>query len=310
MPDPQPDPAIAVAVPCYNEAAAIAAVIDAWRRSLPEAEIVVFDNNSTDGTGTIARELGVRVIEVPRQGKGHAVRAIFREFADRDAIILVDGDGTYPAESARELLEPILKGFADMTIGARRPIEGANAMSPVRGIGNILIRATFAILIGEGPGDLLSGYRVFGGKAIRMLDLRSSGFEIEAQIACLATANGLRIVEIAIPYYPRIEGTVSKLSAPRDGVRIVATIARLGLRTRPWIILGLFSLSFFALYLVFHKKSLLVGAAINAIVGLGSLIAIRSLGIGDRDRVDPSRTREDYPDDSTAERLPDSHRIG
>lgn len=288
MPDSPTNPMIAVAVPCYNEAAAIAEVIEGWRRALPEAEIIVFDNNSTDGTGSLARELGVRVIEVPQQGKGRAVRSIFRNLADHDAIILVDGDGTYPAESARDLLEPILTGNADMTIGARRPVEGTNAMSPVRGLGNMLIRATFAILIGEGPGDLLSGYRVFGREAIRTLDLQSSGFEIEAEIACLATAKGLRIVEIPISYYPRIEGTVSKLSAPRDGIRIVAMIARLGLRTRPWVILGIFSLSTFALFLVFHKRALLVLAAINAIVGLGSVIGVRWLRFRDRGRVDRS----------------------
>ena len=96
-------PRIAVAIPCFNEAAAISAVIARWREALPIAEIIVFDNNSTDGTGAVARNLGVRVIDVPDQGKGYAVRAAFSELADRDALILVDGDGTYPADYAAAL---------------------------------------------------------------------------------------------------------------------------------------------------------------------------------------------------------------
>src|SRR4051794_30006126 len=152
-------PRIAVAIPCYNEAAAIAIVLAQWRAALPGAEVVVFDNNSTDGTGQLARERGARVVEVHEQGKGCAVRAIFAELADRDAVILVDGDGTYPAGAAPALLGPILAGRADMTVGARRPVAEAGAMHPVRGLGNVLIRASFRVLIGQAPGDLLSGYR-------------------------------------------------------------------------------------------------------------------------------------------------------
>jgi glycosyltransferase involved in cell wall biosynthesis len=139
-PSPVESPSIAVAIPCYNEAAAVATVVAQWRAALPGAEIVVFDNNSTDGTGAIARGLGVRVVPVPEQGKGHAVRAAFAELADRRAVVLVDGDGTYPAEAVGALLAPILDGSAEMTVGARRPVEEAGAMTAVRGLGNVLIR--------------------------------------------------------------------------------------------------------------------------------------------------------------------------
>ena len=225
---------LAVAIPCYNEAAAIVAVIASWREALPEAEIVVFDNNSTDGTGDLARNLGVRVVAVPDQGKGHAVRAIFRDLCDRDAVILVDGDGTYPASKAREILAPILDGSADMTIGARVPVAEAGAMSPVRGIGNLLIRAAFRALIGRGPGDLLSGYRGFSRAFLTSVALRSTGFEIETELAGEAVARGMRTIEILVPYYPRIAGTTSKLRAFRDGRRILAMIVALALRLRPW----------------------------------------------------------------------------
>lgn len=233
-------PRVAVAIPCYNEAAAIATVIAEWRAALPEAEIVVFDNNSTDGTGAIARGLGVRVVEVPAQGKGHAVRAIFAELAGLDAVVMIDGDGTYPAGAVGPLLLPVLDGSADMAVGARRPEAEAGAMSPLRGLGNVLIRAAFRVLIGRGPGDLLSGYRVFGRRFREEIVLRSGGFEIETELASEAVARGLRTVEIPVPYRARIPGTVSKLNAFRDGWRILATIVAQGLRLRPWrFLLGL-----------------------------------------------------------------------
>jgi glycosyltransferase involved in cell wall biosynthesis len=232
-----PSPSISVAIPCFNEGAAIAAVIASWREALPEGEIVVFDNNSTDGTGDVARGLGVRVVPVPEQGKGHAVRAIFRELADRDAVLLVDGDGTYPASECRKLLAPILDRSADMTIGARRPVAEMGAMSPVRGLGNLLIRSAFRVLIGRGPGDLLSGYRGFSRKFLGGVALRSSGFEIETELAGEAVARGMRTVEVLVPYYPRIAGTASKLRAFRDGRRILFTILKLALRMRPWRVL-------------------------------------------------------------------------
>ncbi len=225
---------IAVAIPCYNEAAAVEAVVTEWRAALPEAELVVFDNNSTDGTGALARRLGVRVVEVRDQGKGHAVRAIFEDLADREVVLLVDGDGTYPARSARALLEPVLAGRADMTIAARRPVDAPGAMSPLRGLGNLLIGAAFAVLIGPGTSDLLSGYRAFGRRFREVVRPRSAGFEIEAELSGQAAARGLRVVEVPVPYHPRIAGTASKLRLFRDGGRILGAILMQGLRLRPW----------------------------------------------------------------------------
>ena len=228
---------IAVAIPCYNEAPAIGQVISDWSEALPSAEIVVFDNNSNDGTTDAARAAGAQVVPVPEQGKGHVVRAIFATLSDRDAVILIDGDGTYPASAIHGLLQPVLNGQVDMAVGARRPVQGAGAMSPVRGLGNVLIRAAFRVLIGRGPGDLLSGYRVFSRHFRESVHLRSSGFEIETELAGEAVARNLKTLEIPVPYYPRIAGTASKLNAFRDGSRILWTILSLGLRLRPWRIL-------------------------------------------------------------------------
>ncbi len=224
---------IAVAIPCYNEAGAILDVLDRWQSALPDAEIVVFDNNSTDDTASLALSRSVRVVPVPRQGKGFVVQAIFTELGDRPAVILTDGDGTYPPEEIPRLLAPILNGSAEMTVGARQPVANAGAMSPVRWFGNLLIRAAFRTLIGRGPGDLLSGYRVFSRRFLQQVHPRSEGFEIETELTGEAVAQGLKTLEIPVPYHPRAAGTASKLRAFRDGRRILWTILALALRLRP-----------------------------------------------------------------------------
>jgi len=226
-------PRIAVAIPCFNEAAAIGTVIAQFRTALPGAEIVVFDNNSTDGTSNVARQQGVRVEAVAEQGKGHVVRAAFALLGDRDVVLLVDGDGTYPAEAAPLLVASVLDEAADMVVGARQPELGAGAMSPVRGLGNLLIRSAFRLLISKGTADLLSGYRAFSPKFLRTVSLRSEGFEIETELAIEAVTRKLRTLEVSVPYRPRIAGTVSKLRAFRDGRRILKTIIVQGLRRDP-----------------------------------------------------------------------------
>jgi glycosyltransferase involved in cell wall biosynthesis len=225
---------VAVAIPCHNEAAAIAEVILAWRAALPDAAIVVFDNASTDGTGDLARALGVRVIHVKELGKGNAVRAAFDSLDDYDLMVMTDGDGTYPAEEVHRLLVPVLEGEADMVIGERRPVHELGAMTPVRRAGNFLIRSAFRALIGQNPGDMLSGYRVFSRSFRRLVKLRSAGFEIETELSCEAILHGLRVVEVPVPYRPRIEGTQSKLRAFRDGRRILWMILGESARDAPW----------------------------------------------------------------------------
>ncbi len=240
-----PDSArIAVAIPCFNEAPAITTVIAQFRAALPDAEIVVFDNNSTDGTGAIARGLGVRVVNVPEQGKGHAVRAAFASLEEFDVIVLTDGDGTYPAEAAPLLVALVLEDSADMSVGARQPMPGAGAMTFTRGVGNRLIRTAFWLLIGPGNTDLLSGYRAFSRRYRGQVKLRSEGFEIETELTSEAVARGLRVVEISVPYHPRIAGTQSKLSAFRDGRKILATIVKQGVRLRPLRLVLLFVVTF------------------------------------------------------------------
>jgi glycosyltransferase involved in cell wall biosynthesis len=230
----RPTPTIAVAIPCYNEAAAVGTVVDQFRAALPDAEIVVFDNNSNDGTGAIAREHGARVVLVPEQGKGHAVRAAFATLRDYDVVMMVDGDGTYPAEAAPLLAAPILEGVAATVVGSRQPVPGAGAMAPVRALGNFLIRSAFQVFIGPEAGDLLSGYRAFSRAFVESVDLRSEGFEIETELAVTTVARRFPAIAVSVPYHPRIAGTESKLRAFRDGRRILATITTEGIRLKPW----------------------------------------------------------------------------
>jgi glycosyltransferase involved in cell wall biosynthesis len=272
-------PRVAVAIPCYNEAAAIAIVIAAFRSALPGAEIVVFDNNSTDGSGTIAREAGAGVVPVTDQGKGHAVRAAFQVLAEFDLIVLTDGDGTYPADAASKLLAPVLAGEADMSVGARRPAAGAGAMTLTRGVGNHLIRAAFRVLIGPGNSDLLSGYRVFNRRFRDTVTLRSSGFEIETELASEAVARKMRVVEIPVEYLPRLAGTQSKLHAVRDGWRIIRTILVQSLRLRPYRPVLLWTIPCAALAATVHW-----GFAVAAGLGLMAMSAVVLVEIRSRQR--------------------------
>jgi MYXO-CTERM domain-containing protein len=278
-PDIDPAPRIAVAIPCYNEAAAIGTVIAQFRAALPGAEIVVFDNNSTDGTADIAQSAGVRVEPVPDQGKGNVVRAAFALLGDRDVLVLVDGDGTYPGEAAPLLVAPVLERTADMVVGARHPERGVGAMSPVRGLGNFLIRSAFRLLIGPGTGDLLSGYRAFSPRFLQTVKLRSQGFEIETELAIEAVTRRLRTLEVSVPYRPRIAGTVSKLRAFRDGRRILGVILRQSLRHHAWrpILIWLIVCSFVASWVQ-------PTYAAAASVGLFALLSLLLIAVGRRRR--------------------------
>ncbi len=283
-PDALPAPArIAVAIPCYNEAPAIPIVFAQFRAALPDAEIVVFDNNSTDLTGEIARALGARVVAVPHQGKGHAVRAAFADLAAFDVVVLTDGDGTYPAADAHRLIAPVRDGLADMSVGARRPAPGAHAMTITRGLGNVLIRAAFWLLIGPGTTDLLSGYRAFNRRFRTRVQLRSTGFEIETELASEAVGRRLTVVEVPITYHPRIVGTESKLRAFRDGWRILLAIVRQGTRLRPHRALLAWLVPCSVLALTVHRSFAALG-------GLGLLLLWSLVVIDIRARHQPERS--------------------
>ena len=223
---------IAVIIPCYNEA--IARVVDNFRRELPEAAIYVYDNNSIDGTAEIARGRGAIVRHEPRQGKGNVCRQMFRDI-DADCYLMVDGDDTYPAESARSLCAPVLAGEADMVVGDRLS-NGTYAEENKRtfhGFGNDLVRAMIRWIYGYGFEDVMTGYRAMSRPFVKTFPVLSEGFQIETELSIHAVDRRWRIADVPVEYRDRPEGSVSKLNTVRDGLKVIAMIGALFKDYRP-----------------------------------------------------------------------------
>ncbi|HUI97139.1 MAG TPA: glycosyltransferase family 2 protein [Xanthobacteraceae bacterium] len=222
---------IAVLVPCFNEERTIAGVIADFHANLPDAEIYVYDNNSTDRTVEIARAAGATVRRERRQGKGHVVRRMFGD-VDADIYVLVDGDATYDAPSVHAMIARLLDGGLDMVVGARRDQEEA-AYRPGHRLGNRMLTGFVDRVFGAAFADMLSGYRVFSRRFVKSFPALSGGFEIETELTVHALNLELPVAEIETPYFARPAGSVSKLSTWRDGLRILRTIVRLYRAERP-----------------------------------------------------------------------------
>lgn len=219
---------VAVLIPCYNEELTVGKVIDDFRRVLPGASIYVYDNNSSDRTAQVAREHGAQVRFEPRQGKGVTVRQMFRDI-EADCYLLVDGDSTYPADAAPALIDPILTGEADMTVGDRLS-NGSYAQEnqrPFHDFGNNLVRWLIRLMYGYAFHDVMTGYRAFSRVFVRSLPVVSRGFQLECEISIHAVDKGWRIKEVPIDYRDRPAGSVSKLSTVSDGVRVLMAIGSL-----------------------------------------------------------------------------------
>ncbi len=242
---------VAVLIPCYNEAITIEKVVADFRAALPEAAIYVYDNNSTDGTGELARAAGAIVRLESRQGKGNVVREMFREI-DADYYLMVDGDDTYPAEAAVRLLEPLVDDLADMTVGDRlsNGTYGEENDRAFHGFGNNLVRALIKWLYGYAYHDVMSGYRAFNRVFVKTMAVMSTGFQIETEISIHAVDKRWRIQEIPIVYRDRPEGSVSKLSTFGDGAKVIKAIASLFKNYRPLAFFGWVALIFVVLGLV------------------------------------------------------------
>src|ERR1700746_2921059 len=224
-------PRIAVLVPCYNEEAAVAAVVKGFRQALPSAQIYVYDNNSRDRTADVAREAGAEVRSERRQGKGHVVRRMFADI-DADVYVLVDGDATYDAPSAPRMIEKLLAEHLDMVVGLRVDQEQAAYRRGHR-TGNWMLTSFLSSVFGQGFKDILSGYRIFSRRFVKSFPVLSDGFEIETELTVHALELMLPLAELETPYYARPEGSVSKLNTWRDGFRILATILKLYRSEKP-----------------------------------------------------------------------------
>ena len=229
--DLQRAPVIAVLVPCYNEALTIPRVVAEFRGALPTATVYVYDNNSRDGTAEAARAAGAVVRTEPQQGKGHVIRRMFADI-EADAYVLVDGDATYDAGSAPEMVGLLLEQALDMVNGARVS-QAEAAYRPGHVFGNRVLTGLVAAIFGNRVSDMLSGYRVFSRRFVKSFPALSTGFETETEFTVHALELWMPIGEVPTPYRERPEGSQSKLNTWRDGLRILRTIVLLVKEERP-----------------------------------------------------------------------------
>lgn len=232
---------VAVLLPCHNEEAAIGKTVAAFRHVLPDADIYVYDNNSTDNTIAIARQHHAITRSERLQGKGHVVRRMFSDI-DADIYILADGDATYDASAAPKMVEMLCEQGLDMVVGIRQSISD-QAYRLGHQFGNRVLNGILAWLFGRNFTDILSGYRAFSKRFVKSFPILSTGFEIETEISVHALALQMPVAEIETRYSARPEGSFSKLSTYRDGWRILLTIMSLFRLERPMLffsVIGIF----------------------------------------------------------------------
>ena len=234
LPDPaEPNPSlrIAVLVPCYNEEASIAKVVTDFRSALPKASVYVYDNASTDRTLQVAREAGAVVRREPLKGKGNVIRRMFAD-VEADVYVVVDGDATYDASSAPAMVERLRSELLDMVSGSRVTQESA-AYRPGHRFGNALLTKIVTLVFGNRIQDMLTGYRVLSRRFVKSFPALSKGFEIETELTIHALELCLPVAEMPTIYRSRPDGSSSKLSTIKDGIRILLTIIRLLKEARP-----------------------------------------------------------------------------
>ena len=273
-------------IPCHNEELSIGLTIGEIRSYLPEIEIWVIDNGSTDDTGVFARELGARVIKCPTLGKGYAIRSAFSKVRnDFDAIFMVDGDHTYSIENINLAIEAIVNDGFDMVVGTRVQEDWNSA---TRGhhyrrghtSGNILLTRIFKILFGIEIKDTLSGWRCFSPGFVRSFPGGASGFELETELNAHIFLIKGAFKSLDVGYRGRVEGANSKLHTVKDGLRILRRLLFLFRTERPLIAYTALGLPWLALSLILIRNVLenyftlgLIPNFPSLIAGVGSFIA-------------------------------------
>jgi len=246
---------IAVLVPCYNESQTIKTVVEDFKRVLPEATVYVYDNNSTDGTDEIARAAGAVVRYEHQQGKGNVIRRMFREI-DAKVYVIVDGDDTYPAEAAPEMIRKVLEDRSDMVVGDRlSSTYFTENKRPFHNSGNSFVRNCINRFFDTNIQDILTGYRAFSYQFVKTFPVLSKGFEIETEMSIHAADKHMQVDNVIVEYRDRPEGSVSKLNTFSDGFKVLVRILNLYKNYRP--------LAFFSLL-----------AGVLGVLGIGFLIPI------------------------------------
>ncbi len=235
---------IAVLIPCYNESKTIEKVIKDYQKALPNADIYVYDNNSTDGTDEIARKAGAIVRYEYRQGKGNVIRSMFREI-DAKCYLMIDGDDTYPSENAKEMCDFVLNGQADMVIGDRLSSTYFKENKRLfHNFGNNLVRFLINFIFQNHIKDIMTGYRAFSYDFVKSFPILSKGFEIETEMTIHAVDKNFKIKEIPVKYRNRPTGSNSKLNTYSDGLKVLKTIGVLFAEYKPFLFFNLFALIF------------------------------------------------------------------
>lgn len=279
---------IAVLIPCYNESKTIEKVVKDFKAALPEAVIYVYDNNSSDGTDEIARNAGAVVRYEFQQGKGNVIRRMFREI-DAECYIMTDGDDTYPAECAPEMVDMVLKRKTDMVVGDRlSSTYFTENKRPFHNFGNSLVRKSINTLFDTDIKDMMTGYRAFSYQFVKSFPVLSKGFEIETEMSIHAADKNMFVENSVITYRDRPEGSVSKLNTYSDGFKVIRTIIRLFRTYKPMsffgaiaAVLALVSIGFFVPVLnVYHKTGLVPNFPTLIVCGFVMLAAILALFAG------------------------------
>ena len=215
---------IAVLIPCYNESQTIAKVVRDYKEALPEAVIYVYDNNSTDDSAKIAREAGAVVRHEYKQGKGNVMRRMFMEI-DADCYLMVDGDDTYPADNARQMVDAVLERKADMVIGDRLSSTYFTENKRLfHNFGNTIVKKSINVLFHSDISDIMTGYRAFSYRFVKTFPVLSEGFEIETEMTIHAIDKNMEVENVVVMYRDRPEGSESKLDTVGDGIRVLFTI--------------------------------------------------------------------------------------
>ena len=274
---------VAVLIPCYNESVTIKKVIEDYKKVLPNADIYVYDNNSSDNTAKIAEESGAIVKYEYMQGKGNVIRRMFREI-DADCYLMIDGDDTYPAENAKEMVDLVLYKQVDMAIGDRlSSTYFTENKRPFHNVGNMLVRYLINLLFKSNVKDIMTGYRAFSKHFVKNFPVLSKGFEIETEMTIHALDKNFHLKEVAINYRDRPEGSESKLNTFTDGYKVIRTIFTLFRDYKPYIffsvisiVVGLFSVLLFLPVFIEYLNTGLVPRfptlIVSGVIGLLSIL--------------------------------------
>ena len=279
---------IAVLIPCYNEAVTIEKVVSDWKRTLPEAVIYVYDNNSTDGTDLIAQRAGAVVRYEYAQGKGNVIRRMFREI-NAECYLMVDGDDTYPADVAPQMVDTILKQHADMVVGDRLSTTYfTQNKRPFHNLGNTMTRIMINWMFETDIKDIMTGMRAFSYQFVKTFPVLSKGFEIETEMTIHAVHHNMLIKNVLVEYRDRPDGSESKLNTVADGIKVVRTIFRLYKNYKPlsffcgWFLLflGIAAAFFIPVFVEYLKTGLVLRFPTLIVCGFSTIAAFLSLFAG------------------------------